>query len=536
MNVRITDLLDRYYDDAVKLAPPETLTPTAAPELPPSKPGMSRLQKPLLVAATLMLVISGAIALGLGFQRGTVPGSMAGEAVSAFEITPPPEAPTLESSEEALESTGEPPGEAAAVWTTGSVSVQDYCQRGVSLSFRLTLSGVTAAMASDPIALTPEAVEVTEADPLNTAPVLEYVTMQAELYDHASETLTICGSATLPEEMQYLHFYVKLHDCDGTLLISENTASMRLSSLNSYTAGGYDLYDLTDPNDDTQIGAITWFSVTETATGTHLSFLVELPTPEDYFLEENAGDAADVLLWDAVNPCINALNRPTITFLMENGDSIDLYADLELDALEVNIIGTDIEHADGSISTQVTASRNILNSPFSPLEISEVTFPPYAGLTEISIPALSGSDTNGDGLLSTALSVPLTLDDGSTGTLTDFSLDLATGEVTWTHDTPDLKAHLYALSPQGDLPSFNEEPDYRAEYVRWINAYLNIWSDAKLVFTDGTSVSIGGGDVPTFDPDTGCFYERSILPVEYMDADILEIDYLTINGATYTLE
>lgn len=115
-------------------------------------------------------------------------------------------------------------------------------------------------------------------------------------------------------------------------------------------------------------------------------------------------------------------------------------------------------------------------------------------------------------------------------------MDLATGEVTWTHDTPDLKAHLYAISPQGAFPSFRENPDFQAEYIRWVNAYLDIWNNAKLVLKDGSSVSIGGGDVPNFNADTGCFFERSILPVAYMDADILEIDYLTINGETYPLE
>ena len=532
MNVRITDLLDRYYDDTVKLAPPEALTPTAAPELPPSKPGMSRLQKPLLVAATLMLVVSGTIALGLGFQRGTVPGSMAGEAVSAFEITPPPEAPALESSEEALESTGETPGEAAAVWTTGVVRFAYFQQTGSTASFRLYLSSVPADMVAEAGAFFMEAIAVTDAGSIADTPALNYISMDGYDYDQNTKELLVHGTATLPAEADYLSFYVKLHGCNGGLLISENAATMRLTSLTGYAAGGDGLYDLTELNDTTQIGTVKWYEVTEE----HLRVLIELPTPEAYFLEENAGEAADILLRDAIKPCINALNFSTIMFLMESGAQIDLYADLDVDVPSIDIIGTDIENEDGSLSTQVMATIAIRDSSLSPLEIDLVEFAPYSGTEELSMPTLSGSDTNGDGLLSTALSVPLTLDDGSTGTLTNFSLDLATGEITWTHDTPDLKAHLYAISPQGDLPSFNEEPDYRAEHVRWINAYLNIWNDAKLVFTDGTSVSIGGGDVPTFDADTGRFYERSYLPVEYMDADILEIDYLTINGESYTLE
>lgn len=81
MNIRITDLLDDYYDDSVTLFPPEQVlsaspgSKAAAPHPPRQK---HRMKRPLAVAAALLLAVSGLFVgvLRLGYG-GTVPGGSA---------------------------------------------------------------------------------------------------------------------------------------------------------------------------------------------------------------------------------------------------------------------------------------------------------------------------------------------------------------------------------------------------------------------------------------------------------------------------
>ena len=92
MNIRITDLLDDYYDDFVTLPPPEQVLSSAsgstksAPHPPKEK---HRMKKLLAVAAALLLAVSGlfAGALRLGYGGAGSGGSAAPGSASPPAVT-----------------------------------------------------------------------------------------------------------------------------------------------------------------------------------------------------------------------------------------------------------------------------------------------------------------------------------------------------------------------------------------------------------------------------------------------------------------
>ena len=68
MNPRITDLLDDYVDTSVRLFPPEQVlgdTSSGKKKSPTPKPVHHRMKKPLVIAAALLLMVTGIAVAGL---------------------------------------------------------------------------------------------------------------------------------------------------------------------------------------------------------------------------------------------------------------------------------------------------------------------------------------------------------------------------------------------------------------------------------------------------------------------------------------
>ena len=92
MNIRITDLLDDYYDDFVTLPPPEQVLSSASgstKSAPHPPKGKHRMKKLLAVAAALLLAVSGlfAGALRLGYGGAGSGGSAAPGSASPPAVT-----------------------------------------------------------------------------------------------------------------------------------------------------------------------------------------------------------------------------------------------------------------------------------------------------------------------------------------------------------------------------------------------------------------------------------------------------------------
>lgn len=532
MNIRITDLLDDYFDDSVKLLPPETLETGDffAPQEPHTP---SRLYKPLLVAATLMLVISGAIALGLGFQRDS------GSGYALAEGTPSP-SESLSLMEPAMESVQEQPEEAEAAWTSGTVTVETYQQSGSRVNFRLELTSVPEDMVAEAGAFTMEAVAVTETGTVADAPVLEYITLESLGHDQSTESMLIYGTATLPEAADWLNFYVKLHGCNGKLFISENAASMQLTALTGYAAGSilgseHRIYDLVLPSDGTSLGMLKWYEIS----ATEMNFLLEIPTPVEYAEVASTGETPNEeqedILWEHVNSCVNILDRTNAAiFNYADPELLTLSKDpinLDFSIRDVNIIDDCIQNFEGTLSTCIEVTAD-LSTDIDPLQIHLVEFSQTKdqGLFHSD---LSGNDQDGDGLLSTELSIPFTHEDGTTGTITGFYVNLSTSEFTWELEIPTLSAMLLSICPDGNLGTALRDPDFNQALTDWNNAFLkSFMKDAQVVFADGSSCGIGSGDVPAY-VDTGRFLETSVLPINAGLTGNLEIAYLLLDGQTY---
>lgn len=85
MNPRITDLLDDYVDTSVRLFPPEQVLRGKAPGNTPSpapKPARHRMKKPLVIAAALLLMLTGVAASVLTMSRGGSFGSSLSDGLS----------------------------------------------------------------------------------------------------------------------------------------------------------------------------------------------------------------------------------------------------------------------------------------------------------------------------------------------------------------------------------------------------------------------------------------------------------------------
>lgn len=65
MNSRITDLLDDYVDTSVRLFPPEQVLGSTGKKSPTPKPTHHRMKKPLVIAAALLLMVTGIAVAGL---------------------------------------------------------------------------------------------------------------------------------------------------------------------------------------------------------------------------------------------------------------------------------------------------------------------------------------------------------------------------------------------------------------------------------------------------------------------------------------
>lgn len=135
MKIRITDLMDHYRGEPVDIDPAAISSETCAPQAAMSEP-QRRMQRPLLIAAVLILVVTAGVALPLTLSR-TIGGNALEDGATSVESaleTLPPELPitisesTLEtdmdSSEEGLRETPENSAQALSDLSAYMVSGQ----------------------------------------------------------------------------------------------------------------------------------------------------------------------------------------------------------------------------------------------------------------------------------------------------------------------------------------------------------------------------------------------------------------------------
>lgn len=529
MKVRITDLLDQYYDKSVKLDPP----PEALPGQYRPQPRRSRAQKPLLVAATLMLVLTGIAGLTLGFQRlGTTGHALAGEEnpVSVQEqaavvtVTPEPEV--------AVEAAPEPTIAASAWEDDGQEApripfeVSGYTQQGNKLQFSLRVHDVPVGYT---VKLQPGDVY---SNIINEAQV-EDVTglLLGEGWEESGERL-IDATLELTEAGGPLVFRVACCDENDNWVFTETTSIpvAGFDSLVSWYANGLHEYCMEVPS--SVFATVKQLTVTENT----LEFLIEAPA--DVELVEGEIDLTDETLVREAGDWANTLVSNTQSELFHIYMNDGSVADITAEDYDCALISAGLSGEKGVATVNLTID---LAEPIDPLAIDMFEFSSQEVLPEITRGPVNAEDPNGDGLLMAHLELPINPDDAHlwAGTLLKLTIDLSNGDYTWHYTHTELEQMLYDLSPAGDLSEALHDETFMQEATALSNNLIETYfKNAYLVFSDGTRLCLGSGAEEDF--EDGVFtttYNLASCAEDYgLPINGLAVDHLEINGEAYSFE
>lgn len=155
----------------------------------------------------------------------------------------------------------------------------------------------------------------------------------------------------------------------------------------------------------------------------------------------------------------------------------------------------------------------------------------------------AAQDTDGDGVLTAALNLEYGYMD-SPAYVSLFTLDLTSGEFTWYNDVDPLVVLMSELSGNPTSQDFSDamgDPEFNQLFTDWSNYVLEmIKSQAYLVFTDGTKVCLGSGDIIGYADAYPMFYDTGNIAWLGMDYDIALCDlvpsHLEILGDIYHFE
>ena len=540
MNIRITDLLDDYFDDTVKLTPPEALeagdfAPT--PEPPSNK--TSRLYKPLLVAATLMLVLSGAVALGLGFQRdgASGPGGALAEGnIGAFSIT--------DSSEILMDSAQNFPEESPVpVPAQLSQICTQYCQSGSILSAVYELSPVPPEYISEELptissatdSLTPAMLPLQILESSSTADI----SVCQVCYWPATQTLAILINARLDTPADVLDFTMEIPATDefSPAITASVTVPIPCPELNGYatqangSSGG--LHTIYDQESLASASPVTLGTLTRLEVSSDQLYLtVEARSHDDLWLAQGYDDETIAqFLGEFASECINAaaseLEDGTIEFEMTDGSLVTLDYDHNSPLPEATV--------ELSTDENPTIIEMVFPLGDTPLDSTQISTVHYHD--PVTPPEITTERYELTGTLTATLDLPFYLD-GEEGILNSLAINLSTRTYTWRKTIPQLEQSLYEVSTAGTFTFGDPDSAYHDLYSRWEDTYWNTYfaNGVSLVFTDGTTVIIGSGEQVTF--SKGYFIEFYTLPSNERDSNYVDTinlipDYVVINGQNY---
>lgn len=529
MKVRITDLLDSYYDDTVKLDPPKELDDASTSPSALKKRHTGRLYRPLLAAASLILVISGAAALSLGFLRASTGGHAMQPGTAA-----PEESVTISDSSE----------DAAPEIPLDELSRLSYTQKGSLFITEVTLSPISSDYISQDVpAYDPSTEEsgpaLTVYDPDSPDTALDDINVYQTGYDSQTETLFLTVSSVLSESTDRLEFSVQLPavNADAEPFAAGVIVAIPFPELDGYTeydSGG--LYTFTE-----DIHGFSGTLIHTEVTSDQVSLTVEAPMLEDA-LRSGDSEAVSTALQEYDNTLLEALPNWPLQIVMDDGNIISY----PITQLHEVCLSSDTS-ADSQLLEDVDSAFVEIRFPLEEGFLD----PRYIGIVNFPDPSVTGNngirtDVNievdetiqPDGTLTAVLDLPCTLD-GETGYLQRFALELSTGKYFWYLDVPSLEQMLYEISPDGNISMALDENVYQELLIRWSNAFLdNYQVDAHLMFTDGTSIRLGSGDVILH--EDGCIINAGSLSWDADDSGIdvegLTPDLLIINDESYYFE
>jgi hypothetical protein len=145
LKIRITDLLDNYYDSSVKLDAPEKIfdDPAELPKDIQPKQTVNWGKRHLTLVASLMLIVCCSLMVYLGFHKLTAPGGALAEGDSVTEEHSALEEPEEPEENEETEAAAVSSGEEDALRCEATLN--SYTQQGKLVMFSITLDAVPEA-------------------------------------------------------------------------------------------------------------------------------------------------------------------------------------------------------------------------------------------------------------------------------------------------------------------------------------------------------------------------------------------------------
>lgn len=572
MKVRITDLMDNYFDDSVHLIPPEKLPDRDS--IKEEAPLMARkrprgLQKGLLIAASIMLVLTAAAALALGYfhwDASPAPVALAegGDTIYSGEE---PEAPE-EAEPAAMES--QPPSPTPGL--TGENSAEPVFRQTMELPISNPTTGLDGML-----------LQITVAEDGSTR-----LDFQLDQFECGNDFISNTWTQLIH---QIIYEYLMVHKTDGDLsrvFIDESNGGSNPDSLGNTSY----FFQLDLPPEEIEFISIDSSYYLNTSYGGFVAPLsadcddngdgiltaalnLELPDHPESPITELAinlndrtyhwrikSEELESLIfeqgYEGNEPeCINVQNsiladlRETyggqIFLCCENGDKFPLLTgvsycqDKEYYCTVGKICGIANEEMYFRELDTITGLEICGETISFDTEEAEVE-------TEESIAEESpaSGDIDGDGLLTAeiGLSFPHRGMENTEmmDTIVRLVIDPEAGTYTWytrlfgedpeVPESGDLIGDLdVALTDPGFVEIFTETENYLLE---------NYYNNAYLVFTDGTRVQVGSGDKIAHDTETMMFSEQTPLSALFEESGIdwqsLTFDYLELNGEIYYFE
>jgi hypothetical protein len=486
----------------VKLDAPEKIfdredLPETQKDIQP-KPEVNWGKRNLTLVASLILIVCCSLMVYLGFQRITAPGGALaeGDHVSAEESTAPEQDKPEESTETAVSSEKEDTRSCEAGLTS-------YTQRGDTIMFSLALTSVPEAY-FDHRSL--EAVLVQEDQEELLALPITLEDQSALIFGAGYEAegeMYVYGMFALDEVPDTLSFYVQVESSDknAPLLVS-NDMQLEPASLDSYMT--WDTTGFEFIADDLEPSAyVTRMEITPE----RMAMTVRLPETE-----------LDGTPW--IHTLTRLFEEQYIVFNLEDGTQygFDQGVDLTQESFTTREDGYSI----------MELSMDLSSYDLDPLDIQ--------GFQWSNSPVSAYVDE--DGLLTAQLDLPFSIGE-SQATLIRFTLDLSTGLYTWYADIPELLDMLYAVSTQGDFGLALGDTTFSQLHTDFENIALADYKcNAYLVFTNGTELCLGSGDIIGFEDELFTDSGKIAWAAADNNTDVSDLTpaYLRIGDTTYELQ
>lgn len=455
MKVRITDLLDTYYDRFVRLDTPRK----TAGQVQSQEPARRPMRGLVAVAAVLLVAATGAAVLGLRFQ--SAGGGALAEGEPAAQAEPTPEVTPEFTPEPTAEPTPVPEAETGYL----SCSLQGCCQQGDSLYFSLSLDGVPAG-ASITLA-------ATDSDSVSAMEGAAWEDVSGGVFGEGWEDLGVRAVAcrvTLSGQEESLEFHAFTES--GGVWYYSDTLTVPVTTPDRYVLSKDCIYEFGLEPLDQEAARVTRMEVTPEKT---ILLTVSLPESVD-------GAAISAEAEDWANTLVSITQSDLLEIQMNDGSS----ADLTLGNYSCELL----EETDGKPQVLLTLE---LEQPLDPLSIASVTFQSQTIMPEDITGPVAAEDPDGDGLLTASVDLPLDSERWD-GTLTRLTIDLSNGDFTWYYRESGLEERLYALSPEGDFEMALRDEDFNARHTELGNLLLAYYpGGARLVFTDGSAMTLYDG-------------------------------------------